>query len=147
MPRKLHLKMSSVYVMCWIFLHSFQTYFCIKANSVDPDQTAPRWAVWSGSTLFAKKTFKIRSRLESRWQLFTLNILTYLLPTMAGLGGSFGCTVRLETRRSRVQPLPRSATFFLGDWSWNILYGHSLPSADSRKAVVSFWQKNVHNTG
>ena len=24
---------------------------------------------------------------------------------------------------------------------------HSLPSADSRRAVVSFWQKNVHNTG
>ena len=42
---------------------------------------------------------------------------------------------------------PRSATFFPGDWSWNIFYGHSLPSADSRRAVVSFWQKNVHNTG
>ena len=25
--------------------------------------------------------------------------------------------------------------------------GHSLPSADSRRAVFSFWQKNVHNTG
>ena len=31
--------------------------------------------------------------------------------------------------------------------SWNIFYGHSLPSADSRRAVVSFWRKNVHNTG
>ena len=65
----------------------------------------------------------------------------------AGLGGSVGCAVRLETRRSRVQPPPRSATFFHGDWSWNIFYGHSLPSADSRRAVVSFWRKNVHNTG
>ena len=38
-----------------------------------------------------------------------------------------------------------SAAFFRGDgdWSWNIFYGHSLPSADSRRAVVSFWQKNV----
>ena len=26
-----------------------------------------------------------------------------------------GCAVRLETRRSRVQPPPRSATFFRGD--------------------------------
>ena len=52
-----------------------------------------------------------------------------------------------ETRRSRVQPPPRSATFFHGDWSWNIFYSHNLPSADSRRAVVSFWQKNVHNTG
>ena len=33
----------------------------------------------------------------------------------AGLGGSIGCAVRLETRRSRVQPLPRPATFFCGD--------------------------------
>ena len=32
----------------------------------------------------------------------------------AGLGSSVGCTVRLETRRSRVQPPPRSATFFRG---------------------------------
>ena len=30
----------------------------------------------------------------------------------AGLGGSVGSAVRLETRRSRVQPPPRSATFF-----------------------------------
>ena len=34
---------------------------------------------------------------------------------VAGLGGSVGCAVRLETRRSRVQPPPRSATFFRGD--------------------------------
>ena len=34
--------MSSVYVVCWIVLQTFQTYFCIQANNVDPDQTAPR---------------------------------------------------------------------------------------------------------
>ena len=33
--------MSSVYVVCWIFLQTFQTDVCIQANSVDPDQTAP----------------------------------------------------------------------------------------------------------
>ena len=36
--------------------------------------------------------------------------------------------------------------------SWRLimkyfLYGHSLPAAVSRRAVVSFWQKNVHKTG
>ena len=40
-----------------------------------------------------------------------------------------------------------SATFFHGDWSWSICYGHSLPSPESRRAVISFWQKNVHITG
>ena len=33
----------------------------------------------------------------------------------AGLGGSVGYAVRLETRRSRVQPPPRSVTFSRGD--------------------------------
>ena len=32
-----------------------------------------------------------------------------------GLGGSVGCAIRLETRRSWVQPLSRLATFFRGD--------------------------------
>ena len=61
---KLPRKSASENVVCLcrllkIILQTFQTYFCIQANSVDPDQTAPRGAVWSGSTLFAKMTFKI----------------------------------------------------------------------------------------
>ena len=36
------------------------------------------------------------------------NNVTYL----CGLGGSVGCAVRLETRRSRVQPPPRSGHSF-----------------------------------
>ena len=28
--------------------------------------------------------------------------------------------------------------------SWNHFYCHSLPTADSRKAVVSYWRKDVH---
>ena len=35
----------------------------------------------------------------------------------------------------------------LVDIDINMFYGHSLPSSDSRRTVVSFWQKNVHNTG
>ena len=49
----------------------------------------------------------------------------------------------LVIRRLQVQP-PHS---FLEIWSWNILFGNSLPSAHSRRAVVSFWRKNMHNTG
>ena len=43
------------------------------------------------------------------------SVSTILHDRLVGLGGSVGCAVRLETRRSRVQPPPRSATFFRGD--------------------------------
>ena len=42
-------------------------------------------------------------------------IMPELKYTEASLGGSVGCAVQLETRRSQVQPPPRSATFFRGD--------------------------------
>ena len=59
----------------------------------------------------------------------------------AGLGGSVGCAVRLETRRSQVQPPPRSATFFHWDWSWNIFYSHSLPFRFFKKGGCHFLAK------
>ena len=90
--------------------------------------------------------YQILSNYLTVWELWPAQDLQRH-QSEAGPGGSVGCAVRLETRRSRVQPPPRSATFFHGDWSWNVFYGHSLPSADSRRAVVSFWRKNVHNTG
>ena len=34
-------------------MHLFLTMLSGLANSVDPDQTAPAWAVWSGFALFA----------------------------------------------------------------------------------------------
>ena len=39
-----------------------------------------------------------------------------------------------------------SATFFRGDLIMKFFYGHSLPSADSSRAVVSFWRKTVLST-
>ena len=53
-----------------------------------------------------------------------------------------------------VTPWPTSLIYAICSISAFILshlpyehYGQSLPSADSRRAVVSFWRKNVHNTG
>ena len=81
-PRKTASENVAVYVVCWIFLHTFQSYFSILANSVDPDQTAPREAVWSGSTLFAKMIFKQMTKqttivvigtLRITWQIIFVN--------------------------------------------------------------------------
>ena len=44
---------------CWFCHEAAHVVLCLKdadrmANSVDTDQTAPKEAVWSGSTLFAQ---------------------------------------------------------------------------------------------
>ena len=103
-----------------------------------------RYAAWANN----RKIFKWHLVL-GQWLDFKIfsQFSSIALYQNFGLGGWVGCTMWLKTRRSWVQTPPRSATFFRGDWSWNIFYGHSLPSANSRKAVVSFWRKNVHNTG
>ena len=42
--------------------------------------------------------------------------------------------------------IPAGSDNILLSWRliWNISYGHSLPSTDSRRAVVCFWRKHVH---
>ena len=54
---------------------------------------------------------KDRNLIETNTLLLTFNSTSLPKSLLAGLGGSVGCAVRLETRRSRVQPPPRSATF------------------------------------
>ena len=72
MPRKP--ASENVACLCWIFLQTFQTYYCILTNSVDLDQIAPSGAVWSWSTLFARMSFKITSIWQSRQQLLWLAV-------------------------------------------------------------------------
>ena len=45
--------MSSAEGVCCKLLPNITDQLSIKANSVDPEQTAPIGAVWSESTLFA----------------------------------------------------------------------------------------------
>ena len=63
------------------------------------------------------------------------NLLLNLLP---------GAVARSEaSKRPRVRS-PRTAHSFVETWSWKHFYGHSPSSADSRRAAVSYWRKNVH---
>ena len=55
-------------------LANFSNLFFAYRQSVDPDQTAPKGTVWSGSTLFAEMTFKFISRWQSRRQLLWLAV-------------------------------------------------------------------------
>ena len=49
----MHLKMSSAEVVCCKKLPNITDELSSEAKSVDPKQTAPIGAVWSGFTLFA----------------------------------------------------------------------------------------------
>ena len=54
---KMHLKMLFAEVACCMYMLRSRTYLGIQTNSVDPDQTVPRGAGRSGSTLFAIEMF------------------------------------------------------------------------------------------
>ena len=83
------------------------------ANSEDTDQM-PHSVASDLGLHYLPITLLGVSRLQ--WVKFLVNVFKKLyLLSEAGLGGSVGCAVRLETRRSRVQPPPRSATFVCGD--------------------------------
>ena len=51
----MHLEMLSAEVVCCKWLPNISDELSIEANRVDPEQTAPKGAVWSGATLFAKE--------------------------------------------------------------------------------------------
>ena len=65
---------------------------------------------WTAQTYMAK--YKLHEKLS---HTFCAKHVLNVDQAFAGLGGSVGCAVRLETSRSRVQPPPRPATFFRGD--------------------------------
>ena len=61
----------------------------------------------------------------------------------AGPGSSVECTSAWHADFRRFNPRVRQHSF-VKIWSWNNFYGHSRPTADSSRTVVSYWQKNVH---
>ena len=51
--------------------------------------------------------------------------------------------MKMDCGRSRVRS-SGPATFFRGDWSRNHFYGYYFHDADSSRAVVNYWRKDVH---
>ena len=89
MPRKLHLL--SVYVVCWIFWQTFQTYFCIQANSVDPD-LRPHCFI---ECLLKSQADDKAGDNCCDWQFKGYTnccLIVNWYHIRAGLGGSVGCT-------------------------------------------------------
>ena len=141
--------MHVIHLLCRWFMWNVKPYFLWKKKKKKKErEKKSKCCMLQGRCpriLYTKLSHKMAYAKSADWDQtwFTFCHSTKYFKTQAGLGGSVWCAIRLETRRSRVHPPPRSATFFHGDWSWNIFYGHSLPFADSRRAVVSFWRKNA----
>ena len=146
----------------WRKLGSLATHW---AHSEDSDQTGrmPRliW-VFAGRTvtllvLSCRSSYLLSINEQTRRKLFALTGacggIGYPRHPTAQKNGMFAVNikslqrfrmhVRLACRRSRVRSSGPS-TFFRGDCSWNHFYGHSLPTADTSRAVVSYWRKDVH---
>ena len=63
---------------------------------------------------------------------------------ITGLKNFFMKTIIKKTKLlSQVRSLP-PAHSFVETWSWKNFYSHSSSFTDSRRAVVSYWRKNVH---
>ena len=64
----------------------------------------------------------------------------------AGLGGSVGCASDWRPGGRGFDLRRRRQNSFV-EMDHEIFSTVILPFTDSRRAVVSFWRKNVHNTG
>ena len=104
------------------------------ANSVDPDQTAPLGAVWSGSALFAQAY--LSENLGSLWysDSWTLSTCSWLVVT------SDLFTQWTESQHDSTSGLFRIIKGLLNTKraTWNYFCGHSLPIADSSRVMKSF---------
>ena len=60
------------------------------------------------------------------------------------MGKVSGCRYVSDCRSRGGKFDPSPVPYFHGDWSWNNFYPHSPPFADSRRVVVSYKQKYVH---
>ena len=69
----------------------------------------------NASSFFGQKQYKIPGKKYYLSIYLSAHLGNFTTTIFDSLGGSVGCTIRLETRRPRVQPPPRSATFFRGD--------------------------------
>ena len=97
-------------------------------------RTAPHH--WKLSSTIARSDLKITFAITSR------RILT-VTSQIAKRGSSIECASAWYADGRGFDPHVRR-TFFRGDLGKKKIYGHSLPSADSRRAIVSYWRKNVH---
>ena len=100
---------------------------------------------WDGSFEHPKHILKIMGKkifTLLRWKVLFIYTCVSFTDTIVRPVSAVGNTSYCRSR-GRVfdhGPVP----YFRGDWSWNMFYGHSPPSTDSRRFFVSYKRKYVH---
>ena len=86
------------------------------------------------------------TQLRCSWNNFLLRVKITLMdakmhtrPTLYSQYSESDCRFRGHEFNPDLVP------YFRGDWSWNNIYGHYPSSAESRRVVVSYKRKYVHN--
>ena len=72
--------------------------------------------------------------------IYTNDLEVKVMDLEAGLDGAIGCASNWRLGGCRFDPHRGRQYCFME-------IDHSRPSADSRRAIVIFWRKNVHNAG
>ena len=93
-----------------LFLQSYIIVTCIADLPKFPTFSINYFMIWLVCMLV-----NVINQLYHGSALHIYVIMHSLMLVHAGLGGSVGCAVQLETRRSWIQPSPRTVTFFRGD--------------------------------
>ena len=121
-----------------------------EESSFSPRPDFPSCSWWGKPSylfLIQRERERERERESERGRERDLVLFIASSTVRVGLGGSIGCasdwwSVGCGFDSHRVWQYS-----CVKIESWNIFFGHSLPSADARRTVVSFWRKNMHNTG
>ena len=130
----------------------FRLLLIMEANTMNPYQTAPKRAVWSGSILFASKASKVYKQISEQTPIVDIAVKTLCSrnwhvkkPVSDDIQKLKPCSTvcNMSDCRSRGHKFdPGPVPYFCGEI---ISTASLLPSADSRRVVVSYKQKHVYS--
>ena len=142
---------SSYYIPSWRALDMVSSYYIPSWGASDTVSSySLPFYTWINKAvcLFTKETVLQTCCRCRRYRIIDCGpdgLTVYFQESVSDYPGSVArseaCPLGIQAAPSSI---PTSGTFFHGDLVMKNFYGHSPSSADSRRAVVSYWRKNVH---
>ena len=118
------------------WFHPTTLPYCTQTYPSPPQQTLPALSLSLPITFYSTTP-------PSALIFNNTSNATISLPYLTPIEISIGSVSSWHASGPQFDPHIRHRYSFLETWSWKNFYGHSPFSADSRRAVVSYWRKNV----